>query len=89
MFGKTNKPSPIDSLIGAGSTIHAGARLMAGCKLGAQVTVYPNAVLYENTIIGPRSSVATGDAERGVPGARTQPRVCADAVLWLPQKEPE
>jgi hypothetical protein len=37
----------------------------------------------------PRSSVAANNAERGLPGPRTKPRVRANAVLRLPEKEPE
>ena len=33
MFGKSNKPSPIDSLIGAGTTIEGDVPLRAVCAL--------------------------------------------------------
>jgi cytoskeletal protein CcmA (bactofilin family) len=37
MFGKTNKPSPIDSLIGAGSTIEGDISFTGGLRIDGHV----------------------------------------------------
>ena len=37
MFGKTNKPSPIDSLIGAGSTIEGNISFTGGLRIDGHV----------------------------------------------------
>ena len=37
MFGKTNKPSPIDSLIGAGTTIEGNISFTGGLRIDGHV----------------------------------------------------
>jgi len=37
MFGKSNKPSPIDSLIGAGTTIEGNVHFTGGLRIDGQV----------------------------------------------------
>ena len=38
MFGKSNKPSPIDSLIGAGTTVKGDIVFVGGLRIDGQVT---------------------------------------------------
>jgi cytoskeletal protein CcmA (bactofilin family) len=37
MFGKSNKPSPIDSLIGAGTTIEGDITFVGGLRIDGHV----------------------------------------------------